>query len=366
MARPILRLALRVDRRTRWTAWAIACACMVLVGSLSLVAGLRSGADAVISRIPAGPALYIRGGDLLSSRIDPNSLAGLQTDFSALRIHAGTLETNGLTLDVVVASVEDVSGGNATAPYPSGSNDVSLDSGLVAAITQQSGKPLDSSANLTVLGARLANLPIVAPPPSRLAILPDDWAYVRPELLVAVSPQEGGSIQGIVTASPLDSTLVSSLGLTKVDLVGVVGFVQGSVDEAESALLALDVVIGAVIALLVYFAMSLEVHQRTGEIKTLRSLGASPAVVALLYEGQAFTLAAIGATVGSALGIILAHAIVSLAPLAGLPNLVVLEPPFAAMGLAFATAILASAFAALVPSRRAAVLVRTHGGSVPS
>ena len=366
MRRPILRLATRLNRRTRLTAWAIALACMVLVGSLSLVEGLRSGADSVLSRIQTGPAVYIRGADLLSSRIDPDSLDGLGVDYDALRIHAAPLEINGLRLDVIVASIEHVSDGDATTAYPLGLDDVSIDEGLRDSIIQESGTPLVSTANLTLLGVRLADLPIVDPPPSRPSILPDDWVYVRPELLVAASPQEGGLIQGILTTSPLESDVLSSLGLTKLDLIGVASFVRGSVDEVETALLALAVVIAAVIALLVYFAMSLEVHQRTKEIRTLRSIGASPFLVALVYEGQALTLAAVGATLGSALGIVVAHGIVSFAPLFGLPSLVVLEPPIRALGLAFATAFLASAFAALVPSRRAALLVRRHREAVPS
>ncbi len=357
---------MRVNRRTRWTAWAIASACMVLVGSLSLVEGLRSGADSVLSRIQTGPAVYIRGADLLSSFIDPETLDGLGVDFDALRIHTARLEVNGLDLDVVLASIEHISDGNATAAYPPGLDDVSLDEGLRDSIIQESGQPLASTATLTLFGLRLADLPVVDPPPSRPSILPDDWAYVRPELLVAASPQEGGLIQGIMTKSPLDSDVVSSVGLTKLDLIGVASFVRGSVDEVENALLALAVVIAAVIALLVYFAMSLEVHQRTKEIRTLRSLGASPFLVALVYEGQALTLAAVGATVGSALGIVVAHGIVSFAPLFGLPSLVVLQPPVGALGLAFATAFLASAVAALVPSRRAALLVRRHREAVPS
>ena len=366
MRRPILRLATRLNRRTRLTAWVIALACMALVGSLSLVEGLRSGADSVLSRFQTGPALYTQGDDLLSSRIDPDSLGTLAVDFDALRIHTARLEINGLDLDVIVASIERFSSGTGNASYPLGPEDVSLDEGLLDAIVRGSGNPVASRANLTLLGVQLADLPIAAPPPSRSSVLPDDWAYVRPEFLRAASPQEGGFIQGIATASALDSSVVASLGLTKLDLIGVVGFVRGSVEEVEVALLVLDVVIAGVIALLVFFAISLEVHERTKEIRTLRSIGASPFVVALVYEGQALTLSIVGATLGSALGIVLTHGIVSFAPLIGLPNLVVLEPPLTAVGLVFASAVLASVSGAIVPSRRAALLIRRHQEAVRS
>lgn len=366
MARPILHLAVRVNRRTRWTAWAIALACMVLVGSLSLVEGLRSGADSVLSRFRTGPVLYIRGTDLLSSRIDPASLTGLPDEYDALRIHAARLDINGLGLDVIVASIAHVSGGTTTTDYPLNPDDLSLDDGLVDVILQESGAPVPSTADLTVLGVRLDSLPIASPPPSRPSILPDDWAWVRPDLFLAASPQEGGFLQGIATDSPLDPSAVESLGLTRLNLIGAAGFIRGSIDEVEAALLALDVVIAGVIALLVFFAISLEVHQRAQEIRTLRSVGASPFVVALVYEGQALTLAAVGALLGSALGIVLTHGIVSFAPLVGLPNLVFLEPPYVGVVLAFATSVVASAVAAIIPAHRAALLVRRPVEAVPS
>src|SRR5437867_11773581 len=47
MPRPILRLATRFTRRTRATAWAIAFACMVLVGGWGSRAAWRIGAGSV-------------------------------------------------------------------------------------------------------------------------------------------------------------------------------------------------------------------------------------------------------------------------------------------------------------------------------
>ncbi|HII39874.1 MAG TPA: ABC transporter permease [Thermoplasmata archaeon] len=356
--RPILRLASRLTPRTRTTAWAIALASMVLVGSLSLVDGLRAGSESVLSRIRVEPAVYIAGTDLLASRIDPAALAPLGLDVDVFRIHAADLEVNGLSLPVIVASLTHLEGVNATTPYPLGTQDLSLDSGLRDTILTETGAPLASTGTLSVLGTRLAGLPIVDPPPGKDAFLPDDWAYARPELFATANASEGPFVQAIVAAHGLDSSMVAALGLTPFDLVGAVGFTQGSVDEVGSALIALSVVIAAVISVLVYFAMSLEVVQRSREIRTLRSLGASPRLVASLYEGQALLLALVGATVGSALGIVLAHGFVSFASLVGLPNLLVLAPPTGGVALAFGVAVLASALGALVPARRAGLLVR--------
>src|SRR5438309_11488889 len=106
--------------------------------------------------------------------------------------------------------------------------------------------------------------------------------------------------------------------------------------------------------------MSFEDQSRAREIAPPRILGASPATVAGVYEAQALILALAGAILGSALGIVAAHAVVSFAPLLGLPNLILLSPPLVPVGLAFAVALLAGAVGGIVPSRRAAVLTRAR------
>ncbi len=365
MPRPILRLATRFTRRTRATAWAIAFACMVLVGALSLVDGLASGVGSVADRIGSGPAVYIRGTELLASAIDPDEAAGIPGDFLALRAHPAQLEINGLSLSTTVVAVETYRNGTGTTAYPTGRN-VSLDLGLRARVISLSGAPPAATGNLTVFGLPLTGLPIVAAPPSRPALFADDWAYVHPDLLFSMNLTQGGPIQAVVVEAPLDPALVRSLGLTQLETLGAVGFVRGSIAEVQRSLVALAVVIAVVIGLLVYAAMSLEVHQRAREIATLRRLGASPATVAGIYEGQAILLAAAGAVLGSALGIVAAHAVVSFAPLLGLPNLVILDAPVGAVSLAFILSIVAACVAGLVPSRRAAVLASRRKGAVPS
>src|SRR2546430_17614413 len=66
MPRPVLRLATRLTRRTRTTAWAIPFACMVLVGTLRLAVGFASGITSVADRIGSGPSVYIRRAELLA------------------------------------------------------------------------------------------------------------------------------------------------------------------------------------------------------------------------------------------------------------------------------------------------------------
>ena len=365
MARPILRLATRFTRRTRMTAWAIAFACMVLVGTLSLADGLANGIGSVADRIGSGPAVYIRGNELLASQIDSEALATIPGSFVALRAHPGDLEINLQAFSVIVVGIVEYRDGAATIPFPVGPRDVSLDVGLRARIEGQSGLPTGNLGNLTVFGLRLTDLPIVTSPPARSLLFPDDWAYVRSDLLSAMDPVQGGSAQAILSEGSLDASILRDLGLSRLETVGAVGFVRGGVAQVQTSFRFLAVIVAIVIGLLVYAAMSLEVHQRAREIATLRSLGAGPALVAAVYELQAVLLALAGALLGAALGIVVAHAIVSFAPLIGLPNLVILPLPVSPVSLAFLVALMAAALAGIVPSRRAAVLIRTKG-AVPS
>lgn len=366
MGRPILRLATRINRRTRWTAWAIAFACMVLVGSLSLVDGLSAGVDSVTARFSSGPTLYLRGTDLLTSAIDSASLSAIPSDFVLLRAHAGTLMVNGTRLPVIVAALTQVHDGNATVPFPVDPDGVALDAGLRVEIVAASGRSPGSTANLSLFGLAAQTYPVDPAPASRPSLLPDTWAWVRPELLASLSPSEGTPAQALLTPAPLDPALVSTLRLTPMQTVGAIGFTQASVAEARSVLLALAAVVAAVIGLLVFSAMSLEVHARAEEIRTLRSLGASPRTVAAVYEGQALILALLGGVLGSALGVVTAHGLVSFAPLVGFPNLVVLPLPAMPVALAFVVSLLAAGVAGLVPALRAVRVARQVPEAVPS
>ncbi len=366
MARPILRLATRVNRRTRWTAWAIACACMVLVGSLSLVDGLSSGVDSVASRFTSGPVIYLRGNDLLASAIDENALGVIPTDYVVVRAHVGTLVVGNVSRLVVVASLTSYRGGNASTPFPAGSRDAAVDTGLAAEFASSGVPVLPASVNVSLFGRPLEQVTVAPPPASRPDVFPDTWAWVRPELFIAMSPDQGGPAQAVITPSPLDPALAASLGLTPLATVGAVGFTVASIAEARAALLGLGALMAIIIGLLAYAAVGLEVHLRREEIRVLRSLGATPSRVAAVYEGQALTLALVGATLGSALGILLAHGIVSFAPLFGLPNLVLLPVPWVPVGVAYALALAACALGGLVPTTRAARLARSVPEARPS
>src|SRR2546422_861404 len=295
MPRPILRLATRFTRRTRATAWAIAFACMVLVGAISLADGYANGVGSVANGIGTGRAAYIQGNERLASAIDSAALSNVPGDCVAMRAHAASLEINRLTLPVFVVALESYRGGIGTIAFPAGPRNVSLDVGLRHQIEAESGMPVATSGNVSLFGLHLTDLPIVAPPPTRSALFPDNWAYVRADLLIAMNATQGGPVQAILAEAPLDPAVVASLRLTRLETLGVIGFVRGSIAEVQSSLRLLALVIAAVIGVLAYAAVSPE------------------------------------------------------------------SPPLGPGVLALLISVVAAVLAGLVPSRRAAVLVRTKG-----
>src|SRR5256712_3018391 len=161
MARPILRRATRITRRTRATAVAIAFACMVLVGALSVADGLANGIASVAERIGVGPAVYIRGDEVLSSDIDSVALGNVTGDFVAMRVHPAELEINGIAIAVIAVALESYHMGIGTTWFPTGSNALSLDVGLRARIVVASGISRRATRNLIAFGGTASPHPIV-------------------------------------------------------------------------------------------------------------------------------------------------------------------------------------------------------------
>jgi hypothetical protein len=273
---------------------------------------------------------------------------------------------NNHTFSAVVGALELRSNGSVVVPFPSTSNAIALDAGLASEVAATTGRPANGTGNLTIFGTSHPGLPLAPTPSGRPAVLPDTWAWVRPDLLIGLNPTEGGPIQALLTDVPLDAGLLARLGLTPIDPVGAVAFAHATVADANGPLLFLSVLVGIVIALLVYSTMSLELSERASELQILRSLGTPTRTVAALFGGQAIVLSVLGAALGCALSVVAAHAIIAFASLAGLPNLIILPSPFPAILVGFGVALGAGILASLPPLTRATRSLVTRPEARPS
>src|SRR5437867_13032946 len=126
---------------------------------------------------------------------------------------AASLAIYRLTRSVLVVARESYHDGIGTIAFPAGPRHVSLDVGLREQIEAESGMPVAASGNVSVFGLHLTDLPILAPPPTPSELFPDDWAYVRADLLIAMNATQGGPVQAIHATGPLDPAVVASLRL---------------------------------------------------------------------------------------------------------------------------------------------------------
>src|SRR3989442_4882459 len=71
---------------------------------------------------------------------------------------------------------------------------------------------------------------------------------------------QGGPVQASLAEAPLHPEVVESLLLTRLETLGVIGFVRGSIAEVQSLLRLLALVIAAVDRLTVDRPTELEIH----------------------------------------------------------------------------------------------------------
>jgi putative ABC transport system permease protein len=164
------------------------------------------------------------------------------------------------------------------------------------------------------------------------------------------------NLQRWINAYPEEPLLAVLPGVALQELWGIVGI-------AETALIAVSVMV-VVTALLGMAAMILSgLNERRREMAILRAVGASPLVVAGLLMLEAVLMAALGALLGVALlylGLLVAQPSIDAAFGLYLP----IEPPAPREALVIAAVVLAGAVTSLVPAFRAYRLSLADGMTV--
>lgn len=361
---PIVRLVLRMDRRTWATATGIAIAVLLPVGGQLLLDGLVTGVNDTASRFPAPPVLFLSGDTLSTSSIDSTLAAGTPGEHLDLRVVEGTLVVGSTPVDAyaISATRTNATGTNPWLTVPAGA--VRLGARLLETLPTAPivGDPirflsLSAGVNLTYAG-----------PYATADGVPALWALVPEETIVGLEPAFASRVTAILVPGENVPGIahLRAAGLHEIATLGGSAFVTSGVAQASGALGGLALLSAIVVGLLVAHGMAIEVVQRAGEIRILREIGASPRRVASLYAAQAVFLSAVGGAIGTALGILAAHAVVSFAPLVGLPNLVALGTPAGVLVTGLLLAIVPGTAASLGPARIAGRIYRRPQGAIPS
>lgn len=313
-------LALRVNRRTAVTVVGVAVAVMFLMGSSILVLGLQVGSERLRDKFTDSVVLAYKGDDILKGRVQGREISQLGGEFEVLRAVSARVSTSNKSIDAVLVSRAS---SNVSKILPSvKEGEILLGQSLAALMGSDvlvKGTPLTVSAlasfTLSYGGTLARGVP-----------LPDDWALVSENVTQTLDPLMAGEYTFLL----LPATNVNAqrqlkaLGFNLINTTGSLDFYAEGVSRLSTELSLFIIASGVVIVLLVFYSLGLEVAQRSREMRILRQLGASPSQVLSLYTLRSVFLGISGSVIGMAAGIVLASAIISLSPLIGLSNLILI------------------------------------------
>lgn len=347
----LLRLATRTSPKVVATAFGIALCVMFLSGGMALLDGLRVSVDGVADRFDEGPLLAYASLPLEDARVPPDVVAGLTGPHALVRTARVIVNANGTSLGTAVAA--SVSNGTILRASLSGLGDGEVwigEATLMAAdgagVVLRPRDPLDLWASNGTAALAYERVHPSSP-------LPDGWLWVTPATSEALDPGGAPSFLLLPEDSP-DVRFLASRGLTVVPATAAVEFLRRGVDDLAGALWGLVLAAGAVVAVLTFALMALEVRYREREMRTMRQIGAPPAFLVRLVLLQSAYVATFGALLGLALGHVVANAVTSFAPLAGLATFALPQPTLAGILVPVAVALVAGVLGGALPAARSA------------
>jgi len=344
-------LALRVNRRTAVTIVGVAVAVMFLMGSSILISGLQVGSERLRDRFTDSVVLAYKGDDLLKARVTEQEISQLDGEFEVLRSVSARVAISGKFLDVVLVSRYPLTTNGSKILPAVKEGEILLGQNVAALIGSDilaKGTPLTVSAFVTFAlsyGGTFA----------RSVPLPDDWALVSDNVTRTLDPLKASEYTFLLLpATNVDAQRqLEAQDFNLIYTAGSLEFYAKGVSRLSIELNLFIAASGVVIVLLVFYSLGLEVAQRSRELRILKQLGASPSQVLGLYTLRSAFLGISGGIIGMAAGVVLASAIISLSPLLGLSNLVLItfDPWLGGQTLLLCTG--ASMLGGLVPTLRA-------------
>jgi hypothetical protein len=335
------------------TAVVIAFSVMFISGGLSFLEGLSTSTERAARGFDEGPMLVFQGPSLETSRIGAGVLDGLVDPHAAVRLVPVEVSLDGTLLQetyAVSVSNDTVLRGNLDALDP---GDVWVGQSLVLEaeaenLTLTPGTPLGvatGDASLTLAYERV----------HPTTLLPDDWVLVRQEDLERLSPALSRDATFLLTEEgSRDLGALRSMGFEVVPTTGAVDFLRRGISQVAPALWGVALSGAAIVALLTFTLMNMEVRSRSREIRTIRQIGGSRAFIAELVLLQSAYVAVLGALLGIALGSVVANAISSFSALAGLASFILPIPTVEALLLPLVIAVASGLVGGLPPALRAA------------
>lgn len=291
---------------------------MYATGALVLLAGLEEGSAAALGRLETGPFLAYRDTPLTLQGVSPPE--GLAGPHSLGRLVEATVSGPNGSLPVKILVLDDLSLLGLETPPP---DTVAMD----AALRERGGISLGANI-MVVAGEGTWEGSAMAVPSSDLQ-LPDTWILLNASGVRAALRGPGYSL--LVGTWRADALRLEAAGYTVLFATSGGEFFVATLGEAQGIVLSIVAVSSVTIALLTFTLLTLEIHYRRREMRTLLGVGMDPRGLGTLYGLQAAYLAMAGTALGVALGVAIAHGLVSFAPLFGLPT--ILRPQVTTEGL---------------------------------
>ncbi|MFQ5919548.1 MAG: FtsX-like permease family protein [Thermoplasmata archaeon] len=323
--RTFLRLATRFNWRVGAAMLGIAVCATYATGALVLLDGLEAGSRSVLDRLEAGPYLTYRG---VFPRVDPIVReSSLEGPYRAGWLRPAAIVTNSTSVPVrVLALADGTLGGPAPAPGTARGS---------PRLLQEVGTSLVLRTAQDEIQVNLASSTETTLP------FPDSWIVIAETDLRRLATWDEGTFDLLFVEPRGDALLLQGAGYTVLALASAPDFFGATLREARGLVGSLVVVSAVAIAAIAYSLIALEMRYRRRETRTLLALGVDGRGLGRLYGLQLAFIVVGGTLLGMAGGIVAAYALVSFAPLFGLPTVIAPHLSIAGFAVPLAAALAA-------------------------
>lgn len=322
----------RFNTRLKVLAFAIGICVAFIVGSFAFANGLSSTVEKISDKF-VNEGILVYEGDCLGDSLV--NLSGLHIDQSYASVAICTASVDGSTRTFF--AVKDPAGILL--------QDIRPDAGEIL-----SGK-VDVLSGQVNISSGLVTLYLHANHTYSSSVFPAYWHLMRWEDLSELRPEIGDSPSFMLFVSWNDGLIVSlqSEGLTVQKMTAILNYFNAGSAEVTNDLWLIVIPSSFIVALLVYFAVTMEVRDRAKEIAILKAMGGNNRQIGTIFLFQALVLSILGALVGIMLGVIISYAISTSSSVAITNSLFFLKVTESSMIIAFGCSTIAGIAGSITP-----------------